>query len=182
MNKLYYPTGFVGRLDLDVMGVTNLGTEMMILQGSLVQVMGVEDHGRQDAGDDGIRHDIVLLIGCGAPHPAWISYSGLWHGSLMIEPGVITWETADSVAASGQCWDIFSRTLNDDLSMWELQRIDGDTRFETDDDAAVFVWVRAVTSECPVAKKALEFLMARSPSEYARIRKLGIQAVPMLQV
>jgi hypothetical protein len=181
-----YKVGFVGRARVRLSGFGKTEPHD-IGAGALVQVSHVTEHGRQGSDDDGVRHTVVLLRRHGREdRKAGASCDGVPYGALDPEPGVIDWRPEDSAAAIRQGWEIFwTDAVNHER--FELQAVTGSEedftladariigdRFRADNEAWLFVWHGAVSKGDHLCKRALEFLYARSPVEYAKIRKFAL--------
>lgn len=177
--------GKVFRTTAEVVGTDNWSRETKIPVGALVMVVGgeqVADATFKPSGrvfvpdDDGYRLQLLMLTRHGEVYPDYVTYDGAFAEMLEPEPGIPTWDRADSLQAIAQGWEIFSRDPkpSEGFECYELQAVTDDGRFKKDRTAHAFVWHQAVNNDSPLHKKALAFLYARAPHEYARVKQAGL--------
>jgi hypothetical protein len=166
--------GFIGRLSMDRSGINSYGHEVNMARGSLVMVADVQDFGRQDEDDDGIRYTVVKMKTPSIEVHPWVGCEGVADCMLTPELGVPDWPRDYSVIALGQGWDISFQIPDSVGERWKLQHILDSHNFDSHDGAASFVWHRALAGD-QVCKKALEFLYVRAREEYKRVRQTGLR-------
>ncbi len=162
--------GRVFRTKIEVVGADHAGRDTTIFAGTQVQVVHGEYYDDPTPEDDNFRLTFMVLNEVGASARNSISYDGAYAEMLEPEPGIIDWSAGDDYDAMGQGWNIFFCDGSEG-PLWQLQMIDADSRFNTDQDAWEFVWERATENDDALAKRALAFLYYRSLEEYMGIRK-----------